>query len=239
MPWCRARGIQVFALKGTAVVNEIYASSEFTFHLMMCVLRKSMPACRAALEGNWRDNEQAFRGRELNGLTLGILGLGRIGTNLARYAAAFGMKVIGYDPYAPQQATFIARCDTVEDVYRAAEVIAVCVHLTEETFHMLDAQAFSLMKKGVSIVNTARGDVIDETALIAALENGTVAAAGLDVISNELSEDLSCHPLIRYAREHENLVITPHIAGLTYDSEHKAQRAAYEAIRTLLSTLED
>ena len=232
--YIKKQNIKFFSLKGTNVINKIYASSEFTFNLMISTIRNTPFAFESVRNGNWRNKEEQFRGRELNGLTLGIIGYGRIGSNLSRYSLAFGMNVIAYDPHIIIKEKNIKQMDSLDELFKNTDVIVVCVHLNETTYRMINSKSFDKMKDGVIFINISRGDVIDEESLLENLENGKIRAAGLDVISGEFSADISNHPLIRYARENNNLIITPHMAGLTYESEEKAQKAAFHAIRDYL-----
>jgi len=233
--YLKEKDIKVFSLRGNEVINKIYASSEFTFNLMISTVRNTPFASQAIKKGNWRNVESQFRGRELNGLNLGIIGHGRIGTNLSRYSLAFGMNVIAYDPHIIIKEKNIKQMDSLDELFKNTDVIVVCVHLNETTYRMINSKSFDKMKDGVIFINTSRGDVIDEESLLENLENGKIRAAGLDVISGEFSADISNHPLIRYARQNNNLIITPHIAGLTYESEEKAQKAAFDAIKDYLT----
>tara|TARA_B100000315_G_scaffold75251_1_gene68890 strand:- start:286 stop:1266 length:981 start_codon:yes stop_codon:yes gene_type:complete len=232
--YLKKKGIEFFSLKGTSVVDQINASSEFTFNLMISTIRNTPFAYEAALDGNWRNIEHRFRGRELNGLNLGIIGYGRIGKNLSRYSLSFGMKVIAYDPYIKINDPGVHQVPLIDNLLTESDVIAVCVHLDEKTYKMMNDVVFNKMKNGVYFINTSRGDVVDENALLKYLNNGKIKCAGLDVISDELSGDVNDHPLVQYARDNDNLIITPHMAGLTFESEEKAQTAAFNAIRDYL-----
>jgi len=231
----KSRNIEVFSLKGTETVNTITASSEFTFNLMISTIRKVPYAFQGVKNGEWRESENKYRGRELSGLTLGIIGFGRIGSNLARYSLAFRMIVLAYDPYVQITNPDVTQCNTLSELVPKADIIVVCVHLNDETCGMIYGNIFEQMKDGVYFINTSRGDVVNETDFISYLKNGKVLAAGVDVISDEFKGDKNSHPLIQYSKSHNNLIITPHIAGLTYDSERKAQMAAYEAIVSYLN----
>jgi phosphoglycerate dehydrogenase-like enzyme len=230
------KGIEIYTLKDTEVVDKIVASSEFTFNLLISTIRKTPYSFRSVLDGKWRDVEGKFRGRELNELTLGIIGFGRIGKNLAKYSSAFGMKILAYDPYVDiPKDSGIYQCDSLEELLPQVDVISPCVHLSEDTYHMINSSVFNQMKDGVYFINTSRGDVVNESDLIKNLKSGKIIAAGVDVISDEFLGDKDEHILIKYAKNNNNLIITPHIAGLTYDSERKAQTAAYIAIKNCLN----
>jgi len=229
------RKIDIFSLKDSETVNTITASSEFTFNLMISTIRKTPYAFQGVKNGEWRESEGKYRGRELSGLTLGIIGFGRIGSNLARYSLAFRMIVLAYDPYVQISNPDVTQCNTLSELLPKVDVVVVCVHLNDETFGMIDGNIFEQMKDGVYFINTSRGDVVNETDFISYLMKDKILAAGVDVISDEFTGDKNSHPLIQYSKSHDNLIITPHIAGLTYDSERKAQMAAYEEIVNYLN----
>ena len=229
------KGIEVYALKGTKEVDKIEASSEFTFNLLMSTVRKTPYSFKAVLDGEWREVEEKFRGRELSELSLGIIGFGRIGSNLARYSLAFGMKVFAYDPYVKiPESTGVNQCKSLKELLPCVDVLAPCIHLNKDTYKMINNKVFDQMKDGVYFINSSRGDIVDEDDLIKNLTTGKIIAAGVDVISDEYLGEKKTHPLINYAKNNDNLIITPHIAGLTYDSERKAQTAAYMAIMNYL-----
>ena len=167
-------------------------------------------------------------------MRLGIIGYGRIGSNLANYAHAFRMIIHAYDPYITINDAHVSQEYDLYEMATKIDVLVVCVHLNDETFKMIDDDVFGSLRDGTYFINTSRGDVIDEASLIRHLENGKILAAGIDVISDEMTGKKSEHPLIKYAQKQNNLIITPHIAGLTYDSERKAQTAAYVAINKKL-----
>jgi D-3-phosphoglycerate dehydrogenase len=146
----------------------------------------------------------------LRGQTLGLVGCGRIGQWMARYATAFGMQCLGYDPNHQPWPETIQQVD-LPDLLRRARFISVHVPLSRETNGLLGPEEFALVGPGAVVVNTSRGEILDERALIAALEDGRVAAAGLDVLRGE--PDVQSHPLVEYARTHANVLITPHIGG--------------------------
>jgi D-3-phosphoglycerate dehydrogenase len=162
-----------------------------------------------------------------------VLGMGRIGTEVAKRALAFGMRVIAYDPYLTEdraKAIGAEFADSVDDLYRAADFITVHMPVTPETKHMLNAAAFAKMKPGVRLVNCARGEIIVENDLIAALESGKVASAALDVYSVEpLPAD---HPF----RKQPNLILTPHLGASTQEAQEKCGIEVAEVIAGYLLT---
>jgi phosphoglycerate dehydrogenase-like enzyme len=234
LDFCKNNNIETFCLRGTNVVNEITASSEFTFALLLSLIRQVPKAFEYARNGKWREVEDQLRGREISTMTIGIIGMGRIGGNVARYAHAMNADIIVYDPYQNNFPEYVSVMNSAEDVIKNADVLMNCVHLSDETYKMMNAEKFSLMKENSFFINTSRGDVVDEDALLSVLKNGHIQAAALDVISGEQDINLAQSALIDYARKNDNLIITPHIAGLSYDSETKAQMAAAKAIKNII-----
>lgn len=226
------RGIAVIGLKNDrAFLDRIPATAELTWALLLACARRLPAACAAARQGRWARDE--FRGHQLFEKTLGILGCGRLGTIVARYGRAFGMRVIGYDvqPMKSDQIEMVS----LDELLAQADVLSIHIHLTEENRGFVSRERIVAMKPGAILLNTSRGAIVDEPALLEALESGHLLAAGVDVIDGEWRDDLENHPMIQYARTHENLIITPHVGGVTYES----QSAAYEhAARKLIEWIE-
>jgi len=189
------------------------ATAELTFTHMLAGTRPIVQAAASMTAGRW--DRKLYTGSELNGKTLGILGMGRIGAEVAKRAQAFNMSVLGYDPYLTESRakTLGVKQATLDEVIENADYITVHMPLTADTKHMLNADAFGRMKDGVRVYNCARGGIIDEGALIEALNSGKVAAAGLDVYEDEPPAEDS--PL----RQIENLVLTPHLGASTQEAQ--------------------
>lgn len=216
------KGIAIISLQGEReFLDQVYATAEHTFALLLSLIRHIPSAFEAAKEYEWR--RDLYRGRELNGKRLGIIGCGRLGRMVARYGAAFGMRVLVFDPNQNDLPDGIGRCESLHELLAASEIVSLHVPLNEETRRLISAAEFEAMRPGAILVNTARGAVVDEQALLIALESGRLGGAALDVLSQEhtLSTQRD-HPLIEYARTHDNLIVTPHIAGATYESVEKA-----------------
>jgi D-3-phosphoglycerate dehydrogenase len=203
--------------RGIIVMNtpsgNTIATAELTFTHMLCGARPIVQAGASMKAGQW--DKKSFAGSELFQKSLGVLGLGRIGAEVAKRAHAFGMKVLAYDPYltaARAKALNVEMVDR-EQLFRQADYITVHMPLTDDTKYMVDEAAFAKMKKGVRIFNCARGGIIKESALLAALQSGHVAAAGLDVFEEEpIAAD---HPL----RKLPNVVLTPHLGASTKEAQ--------------------
>lgn len=202
------RGIIVM---NTPAGNTI-STCEHTWSLMLSMSRNVANANASLKEGKWDRNK--YMGVELYGKTLGIIGLGRIGTEVAKRAMAFGMKVIAYDPYLTVEKANELGIELVEvkDIIKQADYITVHTPLTNDTKHMISDKEFEQMKPGVRIVNCARGGIIDEAALIRALDSGKVAGAALDVYESEPPKDFTIF-------KHDKLVATPHLGASTEEAQ--------------------
>ena len=214
-------GIEVISIRGDhELLNRVTATAEMAWCLLLAAVRRLPWAFEAAKQGEWARDR--FRGRQLAYKTLGIIGCGRLGKMVAQYGLAFRMCVIAYD-VRPIEMEGIRQVD-FETLLRESDVLSIHVPLDETTRSMIGRREFSLMRDGVVIVNTSRGAVINEADFLEALLSGKVGAAGIDVVEGEWRTDLHEHPLIHYAREHSNLVISPHLGGVT----HESQQMAYE-----------
>ena len=217
------RGITVLSLRGeTAFLKTVTATAEHTWGLLLALLRHIPEAHYSVLRGDW--DRDRFFGRELQHRTLGIVGLGRIGQMVARYGMAFRMNVLAFDPYQGEWLDGVTRMNSLEALLQESEIISVHVPLSAETTHLLGAKEFGLIKPGGVVVNTSRGAILDESALIANLESGHLSGAALDVIHDEYAPASGLRErLIRYAAANRNLIITPHLAGATHDSLEKVE----------------
>ena len=219
------RGIIVMNTPGGNTI----ATAELTFTHLLCSARPIPQANASMKSGKW--DKKAFQGSELFKKNLGILGLGRIGSEVAKRAKAFGMNVFAYDPYltsARAEQLEVKKVD-LETIFREADFITVHMPKTEATANMLNADAFAKMKDGVRIINCARGGLVDEAALSAALASGKVASAGLDVFLNEPLADDS--PL----RAHDRMIMTPHLGASTTEAQENVGFEVAECIFEALS----
>jgi D-3-phosphoglycerate dehydrogenase len=227
--------IEAATQHGTVVMNtpggNTVTTAELSFAMLLSLARKVPQAHATMVSGKW--DRKLFQGSELAGKTLGVLGMGRIGTEVAKRAIAFGMRVIAYDPYLTEErarAIGADFADSVDRIYTAADFITVHMPVTPETKNMLNAAAFTKMKPGVKIVNCARGEIISETDLIAALESGKVAGAALDVFSVEPL------PADHLFRKQPNLILTPHLGASTEEAQEKCGIEVAEVIAGYLLT---
>ncbi|HOC55045.1 MAG TPA: phosphoglycerate dehydrogenase [Verrucomicrobiota bacterium] len=220
---------------GVVVMNtpggNTVSTAELSFAMILNLARKVPQASASMSAGKW-DRKQ-FQGAELAGKTLGVLGLGRIGSEVAKRAVAFGMRVLGYDPFVTEaraQALGIELASDLDEVYRDADFITVHMPVTDQTRGMLNAASFAKMKPKVRLVNCARGEVIVENDLLAALDSGKVAAAALDVYATEpLPAE---HPF----RKHPAITLTPHLGASTSEAQEKCGLEVAEVIAAYLLT---
>ena len=228
------RGIPVRTLReDPELLRGLTPAAELTWALLMALARRLVPAVLHVREGGWEREE--FPGVMLRGKTLGLVGCGRIGQWLARYARAFDMRVVGHDPFLDPWPDGIDRLPLGE-VYAMADFVSVHVHLSDATRGLVDADAFSAMKPTAFFLNTSRGAVAVEAALLSALQSGGIAGAGVDVLDGEPA--VADHPLRRYAEAHDNLLITPHCGGFSPDAVRIVCRRATDKALEVLETHE-
>jgi D-lactate dehydrogenase len=209
--------------RGIAVCNvPDYGSTtiaEFTLGLILSLSRHIPQAAAQCRVG--RFSVEGLMGADLEGKTLGIVGFGKIGRNVARMAEGFAMKLVFYDPYAEGSVS-------LGDLLAQSDFVALCCLLTSETHHLMDASAFARMKPGACLINTARGAIVDSEALLAALNAGKLRGAALDVLEDEES----IGPVSQALIEHSNVLVTPHLA---FDSQEALNRIRESTAITLRS----
>lgn len=203
--------------QGIIVINapdgNTITTCEHTFAMMMALARHIPQAYAKTIEGEW--DRKSFLGVELRNKTLGVFGLGRIGIEVAKRAMAFGMTILGYDPFmSEERATHLGiKLATLDEIVRAADFMTVHTPLTNETHHMIGKPQFEVMKPGMRIINCARGGIIDELALVEALDEGIVAGAAFDVFENE--PPAPDHPFLK----HPKIIVTPHLGASTFEAQ--------------------
>lgn len=205
------RGIPVSNNGGTNSIDV----AEHTLALILGVNRLLPQMDRNVRNDNWKGIDSGVNTFTIHGKTVGIIGLGHIGRQVAQRLAAFGAELIYYDPFPArpevEQALGVTRV-SLDDLLGRADVVTLHVPLNEQTRHIIDARALALMKPTAILINTCRGPVVDEPALIAALQGGRIRAAGLDVLYTE--PPTADNPILKL----ENILFTPHTAGVTYDT---------------------
>src|SRR6516162_11800024 len=219
------RGVIVMNTPGGNTIS----TAEHAFSLLVSIARSFPQADASVKAGRW--DRKSYEGVELHGKTIGIVGMGRIGTEIARRAIAFGMRPVAYDPYlSPSRARSlqVELFDDLDEVLSRADFLTLHMPLSTETMHLINAERMAKMKKGARIINCARGGLIDETALFEALESGHIAAAALDVFETEPP------PVDFPLRTLSNVVFTPHLGASTAEAQESVGLEIAEAIRSVL-----
>lgn len=203
------------------------STCEHTMSLILSLSRNIPQANLSAKSGEWKRSK--FMGVEIYGKVLGIIGLGRIGLEVAKRAFSFGMKIIAYDPYLSRDKAEELGVELVElkELFKRADYITVHTPLSDETRHMISDKEFNLMKQEARIINCARGGIIDEAALLRALKSKKITAAALDVFEKEPPKDTALLKL-------DNLVVTPHLGASTEEAQVKVAIEISEAVRDAL-----
>jgi D-3-phosphoglycerate dehydrogenase len=220
------RGIPVLVATGANAVSV----AEHAIALLLATVKRILPLDAGLRAGRWE--KPGFLGRELAGATLGLMGMGSIAQATGRIAKGLGLELIGYDPYAKDEAfenLGVHRCKTFEDLLANADVLSLHCPLNDQTHSIVNAAAIERMPKGSYVINTARGGLIDETALLEAVQSGHLAGAGLDTFATE--PPAPDHPFWTEPR----IVVTPHIGGVTREA---SARVGVEAVRGIFQFLE-
>jgi len=215
------RNIPVVVASGANAVSV----AEHAMALLFAVAKKIVPLDRSLREGRW--DKPGFQGRELAGSTIGLVAFGAIAQHTAGFAKAFGMKVLAYDPFAPAELferEGVTRVNDLEELLGQSDIISLHSPLTPDTRNLINAERLALLKPDAIIINTARGGLIDEDALLAVLREERIAGAGLDTFAKEPADPN--HPFWSEPR----LVVTPHIAGVTRAANLRVGTDAAQAI---------
>lgn len=210
-----------------------YGTEEVADHalmLLLAVARRLIPSHNGVVAGGW-DPSWVFGAPRLRSKTLGLIGCGRIGSAVALRARAFGLRVVFHDPYqryGHEKALGVERCDSLEDLLPQVQFLSLHCPLTRETRHIINPKTLALLPRGAYLVNTARGPCVDLDALLAALDSGQVAAAGLDVFEREPLES-------ERIRRHPRVVLTPHAAYYSVEGYTEMRTKAAHEIRRALT----
>jgi len=216
----RKRKIKVFSLKNDGgFLKSIPATAEHTFLLILALSRNLIEATESTSLKKW--NPVDFKGQELKGKTLGIVGLGRLGKKVASFAKTFEMNVIFYDKNIQKNNKF-QKVSSIYKLVSMSDIITIHASLNNETFHLINKKVLSRFKKNSILINTARGSIIDSNALIDSLKKKKIKGAAIDLIEDEFFVyKKKREPLLSYAKKNSNILITPHIGGFTEESVKK------------------
>ena len=216
--YCNDNNIKIYSLThDMGLINNLPSTSELAFGLMLSLLR-NIPECNNHVSRYYWDYTQ-FVGRQVKDLTIGIIGYGRLGKMMYNFCEAFGANVKVYDPYVVGSTP--PNAISLENMFKKCDVISLHVHVTDETKYMINKNLLGLVKKDLYIINTSRGEIVNENDIIEALENKTLTGYGTDVIENEF-DDLTKSPIIKAMNKGKNIIVTPHIGGMTIEGQTKA-----------------
>jgi len=217
MKYCKENNIEVWHLaKDYELINQLPSTAEHAFGLMLSLIRKIPMSFHSVKDGNW--DYEPYIGRQLKGLTVGIIGYGRLGKMMETYCHAFGMTVKIHDPYEGY--------DDLDLVLRESDVISLHVHVTGKTVGMINGKTISKMKKKPYLINTSRGEVVYEKKVIEAIEEGKLSGYATDVIADEFG-NIHNSKLIEFSMNpNRNVIITPHVGGMTWEGQTKAYKWA-------------
>ncbi|AJY77203.1 phosphoglycerate dehydrogenase [Paenibacillus beijingensis] len=224
--------LQAATQRGIIVINapdgNTITTCEHTFAMMMALARHIPQAYAKTVGGTW--DRKSFLGVELRNKVLGVLGMGRIGSEVAKRAKAFGMEILGYDPFLTEEkaAKLGIKLASVDEIVRNADFMTVHTPLTPETRHMIGPDQFAVMKKGMRIVNCARGGIIDEQALVQAVNEGIVAGAAFDVFESE--PPAPDHPFL----SNPKIIVTPHLGASTVEAQENVAIDVSEQVLHIL-----
>ena len=221
---CKDLNITVLSLtQDYDLIRHLPSTSELAFGLALSLMRKIPQSFDDVKSGNW--NYEPFVGRQLSGMTAGIIGYGRLGTYMARYCNAFGMKVLVNDPY---KNVFDYDQVSKKELYQRCDLISLHVHVKDDTIDMINKESLSLMKKRPYIINTSRGEIVNEKDLSKFIKSRDISGYGTDVLIDEFSNEWKEGCIVKLAKEGYNVVITPHIGGMSIEGQKRAYLYAAE-----------
>ena len=221
--YCGEVGIKVLSHKDDMeLLNQLPSTAELAFGLMLSIVRNIPSSFDDVKLGGW--DYDMHMGNQLQGKTIGIIGYGRLGKMMETYCNAFGMNVKIHDPYKG--------FDNLDDVLKS-DIISLHVHVNDETRHMIDKKILTLIPKKSYIINTSRGEIVDEDDIIWSLRKGHLKGYATDVITDEYG-DRHNSPILQGIKEGLNILVTPHVGGMTWEGQQKAYKWAIKKLETLL-----
>ena len=230
IPSLASSGIEVFSLtEERDAINSISSTAELAFSLLLLSTRNLIPAITSVKSGVW--DYEPFIGRQLKELHVGIVGYGRLGTYFAHYCRAFGAKVSIFDPYSVPSLPDLSWCSSIHSLFSNCDAVSLHVHVTPETRHFISMELLNLTKPHFTLINTSRGAVCDEASIATWLSNSPTHIYATDVIDAEIGSNVFDSPLVHEFLNSNQLILTPHIGGMTFD----ARSTAYTRAASLLS----
>lgn len=218
LEYCKINGISVLSLtKDFDLIDNLPSTAELAFGLMLSLLRKIPQGSKSVLEYNW--DYMGFVGRQVKDLNVGIVGFGRLGKLMDSYCRAFGAKTFINDPYQPVEQT------SLEEMFEICDVISLHVHVNKDTKYMINYDLLKLSRRKLYLINTSRGEIVEEHGVVRALEENLIAGYGTDVLENEF-DNIRNSPIINAMILGHNIIATPHIGGMTVEGQTLAYKYA-------------
>ena len=225
--YCEENDIDVWSLKTDyELINDLPSTSELAFGLMISLMRNIPKSFHSVRDGNW--DYEPYVGHQIKGKTIGVIGYGRLGKIMCDLFYGWGVEKLAYDPY---ERITTARGTPLKELLRKSDVVFLHTHVTDETRGMVDEEFLSYMKEGSYLINTARGELVEEEAIIESIESGHLKGYGTDVIKDEFG-DIKNSKLVEFSiNPNNNVIITPHIGGMTIEGQTKAYHWAVDKFK--------
>ena len=229
--------VELIYLNKLQYTKNITSSSEFAITLLLATVRNLKESIEIYKTGNWRNNENELRTNELSKFSFGIFGLGRIGSNIAKFLNMFTNKIFYYDPNVNTKK--FKKIKSFDKFMKSTDFLIVSARLNQKTNNLFNATNLNLLKKNSTILNIARGELFNENDLMKFLKKGHIKKFTSDVVRNEEQILNGKNRFINFAKSRKNILITPHIAGLTYESEYKALSEIKKILKNTLNQLKN
>ena len=223
LDYCSKRDIKVLSHKGDMeLINQLPSTAELAFGLMLSILRNIPSSFDDVKNGGW--DYDKFMGHQLKGKSVGIIGYGRLGKMMESYSRSFGMHTYIYDPYEG--------FNDLDSLLKNSDVISLHVHVTDKTRYMINKKFLTRIKKSSYIVNTSRGEIVDECDIIESLRDGKLKGYATDVIEDEYNTEDG--PILEGVNKGLNIIVTPHVGGMTWEGQQKAYMWSISKLRELI-----
>ena len=223
--YCKSKGIKVMSHKNDMkLLNQLPSTSELAFGLMSSIVRNIPSSFDDVKVGGW--DYDMFMGHQLQGKTIGLIGYGRLGKMMYNYCDAFGMNIFIYDPYV------IKGGNTFDYIVENSDILSLHVHANDETKYMINKKVLGKLKKNSYIVNTSRGEIVNEEDIIESLKNGNLKGYATDVIEDEYGNRHNS-PILNGVKKGLNIIVTPHVGGMTWEGQQKAYMWSISKLKEL------
>ena len=235
LKYAKKKRVKVISLKEERkLINKISSTAEHALALTLASIRNITISNKSVLSGEW--DYTKFIGHQMNFLTVGVIGFGRLGKKYANYCKSLGSKVFFFDPYKKSFSKKIKKISNLKKLLQISDIISLHVHLEESTYHLVNKSFLSKLKKNIIIINTARGDVVNESDLINFLKKNKNAKYATDVLEKEIFTKKN-NKLIRYSKKNQKqILITPHIGGMTVEAQELAYNFVVKKLASFIKS---